>query len=118
MRQFLDENLPHAWIGRRGNIEWPTGSPDLAKFQGQVIHNNIFKVWHRNTHRPYSKSKGGNHPCKGVSYGNKKVVPIESEIEGSEQFSTIFKPEVEVSNFRWTTLYIFWDERLPYQENQ
>lgn len=30
VRQFLDENFPHAWIGRRGHIEWPPRSPDLA----------------------------------------------------------------------------------------
>lgn len=30
VRQFLDENFPDAWIGRRGHIEWPPRSPDLA----------------------------------------------------------------------------------------
>ncbi|KAL3265703.1 hypothetical protein HHI36_009906 [Cryptolaemus montrouzieri] len=27
---ILDENFPQAWIGRRGHIEWPPRSPDLA----------------------------------------------------------------------------------------
>ncbi|KAL3266413.1 hypothetical protein HHI36_010589 [Cryptolaemus montrouzieri] len=30
VRQFLGENFPQAWIGRRGHIEWPPRSPDQA----------------------------------------------------------------------------------------
>ena len=30
VRQWLDENFPDRWIGRRGPIEWPPRSPDLT----------------------------------------------------------------------------------------
>lgn len=30
LRQYLNEVFPHQWIGRRGEIEWPDGSPDLT----------------------------------------------------------------------------------------
>ena len=30
VRQWLDENFPRKWIGRRGPIEWPARSPDLT----------------------------------------------------------------------------------------
>lgn len=30
VRQFLDEEFPNRWIGRRGEIEWPARSPDLT----------------------------------------------------------------------------------------
>lgn len=30
VRQFLDQNFPQSWIGRRGHIEWPPRSPDLT----------------------------------------------------------------------------------------
>ena len=29
-RAWLDQHLPNRWIGRRGHIEWPARSPDLA----------------------------------------------------------------------------------------
>jgi hypothetical protein len=30
VRQFLDEQFPGHWIGRRGPVEWPPRSPDLT----------------------------------------------------------------------------------------
>lgn len=30
VRHWLDTNYPNKWIGRRGSIEWPPRSPDLA----------------------------------------------------------------------------------------
>ena len=30
VRAYLDTQLPHRWIGRRGEIEWPARSPDLT----------------------------------------------------------------------------------------
>ena len=30
VRQWLCENFPRKWIGRRGPIEWPARSPDLT----------------------------------------------------------------------------------------
>jgi len=30
VRKWLDEKLPDRWLGRRGPIEWPARSPDLA----------------------------------------------------------------------------------------
>lgn len=30
VRQYLDDNFPNRWIGRRGAIEWPARSPDLT----------------------------------------------------------------------------------------
>jgi hypothetical protein len=30
VRQFLNEACPNRWIGRRGAINWPAGSADLA----------------------------------------------------------------------------------------
>lgn len=30
VRQWLDNNYAHKWIGRRGPIEWPPRSPDLT----------------------------------------------------------------------------------------
>lgn len=32
VRQVLDENLPGAWIGRRGRTPWPARSLDLTSF--------------------------------------------------------------------------------------
>ena len=29
VRQYLNQLLPNAWIGRRGLVEWPPRSPDL-----------------------------------------------------------------------------------------
>ena len=30
VRNWLDQKLPGRWLGRRGPIEWPARSPDLA----------------------------------------------------------------------------------------
>ena len=30
VRQYLNQLLPDAWIGRRGPVEWPPRSPDLT----------------------------------------------------------------------------------------
>jgi len=30
VRALFDEEFPQRWIGRRGSIEWPARSPDLA----------------------------------------------------------------------------------------
>ena len=37
VRQFLNDQFPNAWIGRRGPIEWPARSPDLTPMD--------FSVW-------------------------------------------------------------------------
>ncbi|CAF4179297.1 unnamed protein product, partial [Rotaria magnacalcarata] len=30
VRDWLDENFPGRWIGRRGALDWPARSPDLT----------------------------------------------------------------------------------------
>lgn len=30
VRNYLNQEFPHRWIGRRGAIEWPARSPDLT----------------------------------------------------------------------------------------
>ena len=30
VHQYLDQAIPHHWIGRWGSIEWPPRSPDLT----------------------------------------------------------------------------------------
>jgi hypothetical protein len=30
VRRYLDEVFPNRWVGRRGQTEWPTRSPDLT----------------------------------------------------------------------------------------
>jgi hypothetical protein len=30
VRNFLDEQLPNRWTGRRGPVEWPPRPPDLT----------------------------------------------------------------------------------------
>ncbi|XP_037020829.2 uncharacterized protein LOC119063554 isoform X1 [Artibeus jamaicensis] len=45
VREFLDEQLPNRWIGRRGPVEWPPRSPDLTPmdfFFWGVVKDKVF----------------------------------------------------------------------------
>ena len=47
VRNYLNEKLEHAWIGRRGTTEWPARSPDLTPLD--------FFFWGVMKDRVYSK---------------------------------------------------------------
>ena len=47
VRNYLNEKLEHAWIGRRGTTEWPARSPDLTPLD--------FLFWGVMKDRVYSK---------------------------------------------------------------
>ena len=46
VRDFLDQTFPGKWIGRRGPMEWPARSPDLAPLD--------FYFWGKIKDRVYS----------------------------------------------------------------
>lgn len=49
--RFLNENFPNQWIGRRGEIEWPPRSPDLAPldyFFWGCLKERVYKIQPRN----------------------------------------------------------------------
>lgn len=45
VRQYLTNTFPNRWIGRRGEIEWPSRSPDLSPldyFLWGYVKNNVY----------------------------------------------------------------------------
>ncbi|EFN86571.1 hypothetical protein EAI_17558, partial [Harpegnathos saltator] len=45
VRQFLTDTVPNRWIGRHGEIEWPSRSPDLPPldyFLWGYVKNNVY----------------------------------------------------------------------------
>lgn len=53
VRQWLDENFPARWIGRRGAIDWPARSPDLSPadfFLWGYLKDIVYKTKPRNLH--------------------------------------------------------------------
>jgi hypothetical protein len=50
VRDWLDENFPARWIGRRGAIDWPARSPDLSPadyFLWGHLKDIVYQTKHR-----------------------------------------------------------------------
>ncbi|EFN82476.1 hypothetical protein EAI_06335, partial [Harpegnathos saltator] len=51
VRNYLNDTFPNRWIGRRGTIEWPPRSPDIAPldfFLWGYIKNKVYFTKPRN----------------------------------------------------------------------
>lgn len=60
VREYLDQHYPRRWIGRRGFVEWPPRSPDLAP--------NDFFLW------GYLKSKVFRQPVASINELKERIV--------------------------------------------
>jgi hypothetical protein len=67
---WLDDNLPGRWIGRRGAIDWPARSPDLTPCD--------FSLWGIMKNMVYSE------PCDSVDALKNIIIACFDELANSD----------------------------------
>lgn len=66
VRQWLNDNFPNQWIGRRGPIEWPARSPDLSPldfFLWGHLKSMVYKTEPENIQDLRQRI---NHECRSI----------------------------------------------------